>query len=85
MTEKLSHLTKEEVEQLITDYYAGIKVNVLTDKYLIDVLPGQLVKTFPPKRLDRSCIHCGNELVEEYASRTAYHDKVAVCLECGHN
>ncbi len=86
MTEKLSHLTKEEVEQLIAEYYAGVKVNALINKYAINVLPGQLVKTFPPKKLDRNCTYCGDILVEEYLSKTSYYNtSAATCLKCGHN
>lgn len=85
MTDKLSHLTDNEVNQLIEEYYAGIRIAGLISKYNIDVLPGQLVKTFPLKKLDTVCIHCGSIMVQEYLSKSAHYDAAATCLNCGHN
>lgn len=88
MLEKLSHLSVEEISILIDEYYAGAKTNDLIEKYGIDVSPGNLFKTFPPKvQLDLSCPYCTDvNMATSFESRSSssWHKPLAKCMVCLH-
>ncbi len=50
MDPKLSHLSDEQVFELLRRYYDGSeKVQALIDEFQINVRPRNLISTFPPE------------------------------------
>ena len=83
--EKLSHLTDEEVEDLIKRYYDGERNNVLIDEYNIDIRSALLVKTFPLKKhFDKSCPFCNITMFSYRESKSSYSKETIFCKECKH-
>ena len=83
---KLSHLGKEDIEDLICLYYEGIEDTLLIDEYNIDIDDSNLLnKTFPlienPKGL--ICIHCKIPLSIYSMGKYAYFTEL-FCEKCGH-
>ncbi|MDO7876969.1 hypothetical protein Q5H93_19640 [Hymenobacter sp. ASUV-10] len=84
MSEKLKHLSQNEIENLIKEYYAGESIAALISRYNIDVLPSQLVKAFPPKILPQVCGYCGGQVVEAYSSKSSRYANPVFCIRCDH-
>lgn len=86
MSDKLSHLTEKEVQDLIERYYNKEKVSDLIKEYNISLRPSQLVKHFPPEISDIECQYCDLKLVKPRQSRDYYswNKLEPVCPNCGH-
>ena len=85
MDDRLAHLSKVQIEELIERYYNKEKVKTLIEEYEIDAKPSQLIKLFPPKVSDEICPYCDINLVIKRNSRDYYWgDKTPKCPECGH-
>ena len=84
--DKLSHLTDEEIENLIERYYDGEKNNFLIDEYRIDIKSSSmLVKTFPLKiHLDKLCPFCNIPMNSYRESKSSYSSETIFCKECQH-
>lgn len=89
INEKLQHLSKDEIEQVIAMYQdKSIKIADILSKFKIDVKPAGLLKILPPVRTTSICINCGENLFQNLEARTSYSfvdvsgDKF--CLNCGH-
>lgn len=85
---KLSHLTEEEIKELIKRYYNGEKNYILIDEYNIDIRSALLVKTFPLKtHFDKLCPFCNNNnnMFSYRKSKSSYSKKtILFCKECKH-
>ncbi len=88
MHPKLSHLNDEQVEQLIQRYYRGEKINELITAFQLKVKPGNLVRTFPPKKCeDEYCCYCIDQnFVVAHQSReySSFTNVVPRCPVCDH-
>jgi hypothetical protein len=88
---KLSHLTREQIDTLISRYEAGEeKVIDLISEYKIDAKAGQLLSLLPPIIHETSfCPYCPeNNLISKREGRTGYSWRSsanqAYCPECNH-
>ena len=85
MDERLAHLSKIQIEELIERYYNKEKVKNLIAEYEIDARPSQLVKLFPPTITEDICPYCDVNLVIKHSSRDySWNKKSATCPSCGH-
>jgi|SRR6185437_2430631 len=84
MSNPLSHLTDNQVDELIKKYYAGEKISNLLKEYNIDSKKKTVVKYFPSKKIDRLCQYCNVNLYQEYKTRDSYYTPLPRCNECGH-
>ncbi|MDR7079737.1 hypothetical protein J2Y03_004795 [Neobacillus niacini] len=82
---KLEHLTEEQLERLINEYYEGANIKQLITKFEIKLIPSRLVQEFPPVVLEAECIYCGTKLIQTYQSRnTSNILSSPICPNCGH-
>ena len=82
---KLSHLTNEEIENVIKQYYNGVKNSILINKYNIDISSSLLVKTFPPKiHFDKVCLLCNVPMLSYRKSKSSDSTETIFCRECKH-
>lgn len=87
MTPKLSHLTNEQINQLIQRYYDGETIKDLIAEYRLEIRASELVKMFPPKICEELfCPYCTNtNMVRRYESRQYSSYKPAPhCPICNH-
>jgi len=86
MNEKLSHLTEEQIQELIERYYEKEKVSDLISEYNLSLRPSQLVKSFPPEVLEIECQYCKTNLIKPRVSRDYQSWKIIpeYCPNCGH-
>jgi len=83
--DKLSHLSKKEIEELISRYYDGEKNSVLMNEYKIDISSSLLVKTFPPKNhLDKLCPFCNLSMFSYRVGKSSSSKEIIFCKECEH-
>lgn len=59
----LEHLNKEQIVQLVNEYYDGIKVNELIEKYELDIIASKLVSVFPLIKINIKCEFCNVHLI----------------------
>lgn len=84
-----SHLTEDQLNELILRYYAGEKVADLIAAYDLRVAPNRIPSLFPPFVLEElPCPYCGRPLLQNAPTRTAYQSGHGVappfCPACGH-
>lgn len=87
MQSKLSHLSKDEIDLLIKQYYNGEKIRLLIDEFKIDTKTTSLHKLFPPTICETLyCPYCDNvNLVSSYKSRNDFNRKsTPFCPDCEH-
>lgn len=83
--DKLSHLSQEQVKNLIDRYYGDEKVIDLIKEYNIDVAPGNLVHLFPPIEMEETCPYCtGVKMVSPRPAKSYINGYKPVCPSCGH-
>ncbi|HCW4112740.1 TPA: hypothetical protein OXL58_002169 [Acinetobacter baumannii] len=83
----LSHLTPEEITNLVNDYYSGIKVSELIEHYNIAVLSSKLVSLFPPVKINSECEFCNLPMITKLNSKSSYEQlsrKDIICPKCQH-
>jgi hypothetical protein len=84
---KLSHLSQEQIEELMQRYYDGEKNDHLIKEYNIDIRTGLLVKTFPMLiHDDMPCPYCDIPMVSYRESKSSYafDSPKTFCQECKH-
>lgn len=86
MSEKLSHLSEEQIQELIIRYYEKEKVSDLIAEYNLNLRPNELVRNFPPEILEKKCIYCNLEFIRKRVSRDYLYWKASseYCPNCGH-
>lgn len=89
MHESLSHLTQDQVQDVMERYYNGEKVTDILEEYQIKVQPAKLFELFPRTSTDSACLYCQRNLFLVPRSKTAAnynkgrYDKK--CIECNHS
>ncbi|MGL5354171.1 MAG: hypothetical protein ACRDA5_12740, partial [Clostridium sp.] len=82
--ERLNHLSKEQINELVERYYKNEKVSELISEFDINCRSSELVKLFPPKILDdKICIYCNIPMIRNYVSRGGFEAPVH-CHNCLH-
>lgn len=86
MSEKLSHLSSEQIVTLINRYYSNEKIANLIEEYNLKLMPSELVRNFPPEILNSQCIYCDKNLIRPRISREYSRLKkpCEYCPHCGH-
>lgn len=83
--ERLSHLSKDEINKLIERYYADEKVSDLLDHYKINVRPSELIYLFPPIITDIICPYCNITMWSDRSSRSSFlKENTPYCPKCKH-
>ncbi|MEA1227985.1 hypothetical protein ODQ17_01300 [Acinetobacter sp. IRS14] len=83
----ISHLTNEDVTELINQYYAGVKVKELIDQYNLNIPPSKIISLFPLLKLEIKCEFCNIPMVTKLNSKSSYEQlsrKDIICLKCKH-
>lgn len=89
MDEKLAHLDKNQIQDLMRRYYNENETATnLVEEYEIDITPSRLYTLFPDVICDEECRWCGEKLRMKALSKTAllsgYTRQEKICLKCGH-
>lgn len=87
MDKRISHLSKEQVEELVNRYYSGDNVKQLIEEYDINVPISRLYTLFPPLEIpEAKCDLCGTSLVADPFSKSGSPPapKEFYCPQCGH-
>lgn len=85
----VAHLSNDQLDQLISDYYAGKPIKDLLREYSVQCRPNFLHRAFPPVVLDDlKCPYCDVSMLEERPSRTSidmgnFRAEI-YCSQCGH-
>ena len=85
-----NHLSKSQIEELMSRYYAGDNPEGLIEEFILNISPGRLYTLFPPiVREDlEACPYCGIYPIQKRASKSAiktgYRIPEPYCSECGH-
>lgn len=87
LNEKLSHLSEQDVEEMIKMYCdKSIKIQDIIDKYKVDVNVSRFKKILPPIKTDSVCKICQQNLYKKIDGRDHLtKEKDMFCLNCGHN
>lgn len=86
-SEKIKHLSSEEIEELYEKYLNGEKNSFLVKHYKIDIKPNALITILPPRVLyDTLCKYCIIPMFAKRQSKTASSWSVPAieCYECDH-
>lgn len=84
---RLSHLTNEELKELMELYYLGEKPSILIKRFNIDGSPSQLYKMFPEDVLEEVCPYCESSvrlLRKQPSFSSSKNGNPGFCPECGH-
>ncbi len=82
---KTHHLSSKEIENLKSEYYAGVNTKELTLKYKIDISPNNLVHTFPlVKTVSEQCKYCKTDMYFIPPSKANKNRKEYICTVCHH-
>lgn len=85
INEKLSHLSKDDLRNLIERYYKNDKVSDLINEFNIDCRPSELIKLFPLEEFkDILCDYCNVPMVRKLKSRNEHSSGVIYCPSCLH-
>lgn len=85
--EKIQHLSKDKVVELINGYYHGVNITGLIERYEIEVRNSNLINIFPKVIVNEECKHCNGLIVAGLQSRTSKNPikmTSARCVECKH-
>ena len=82
---QVSHLSDDEIEKLIKDYYDGVKIKDIIEIYKIDCQPSSFRKILPAIETEQVCLYCNHKLQIQYLSRNySSFNTELICPECGH-
>jgi len=83
--DKLSHLSLQEVNDLMESYYGGEKNALLIQKYKIDIRSSLLSKTFPFEvHNEVLCPFCNIPMISHRESKSSYSPPKIFCENCSH-
>lgn len=68
---KLAHLTAEQIQILVQEYYANVKVDTLINRFNLSCTRGQVFKLLPQRLSGQTCPECATEMVFPRPSRNA--------------
>lgn len=81
---KLSHLSKQEIEEVISLYKdKSVKITDILEKYKIDVTPSNLSRILSGVAVE-DCPYCHIPMIQKVRKRTSYQDENKICYNCGH-
>lgn len=87
--EKLSHLTPDQIDDIVRMYSdKTFKVADIINKYNIDVPVTSFIKILPPIKTDKICEYCGEPLYRNVTARiNSFYTRPSdmFCLACGHH
>lgn len=84
LSSPLSHLSAEELSDLISRYYAGEKVAMLLVDFNIRRSVSSLTRYFPPELTDLSCKYCRSQLIRPRYPRGQTYEAEICCSVCDH-
>lgn len=89
MINKLSHLTNEQIGDVIQRYYSNENINLLLNEYNIECTPSHLYSYLPPIEVkDYSCQYCNTPLSLKRLSKTNKNkhrtERELFCSRCFH-
>ena len=85
LNEKIKHLTKPEIYEVISKYYSGVAIKEIKKEFNINVIESKLVTIFPRKITNILCKYCEIPMVEDWQSRNNYAKIVkSYCPNCDH-
>lgn len=86
ISDKLVHLSDEQIDNMLSEYYQGDKVTDLINKYNIDITPSKFGTVLPYKvNFDGlKCDYCGEQIYIKYLSRNSSETEEYICHNCGH-
>jgi len=85
ISEKLAHLSQEQIAELCQKYDDGEKIKKLLQDYNIDIHAGGLFGLLPPILLeDELCPYCNVSMLLNRPRRTSFDNK-AYCPTCEHD
>lgn len=81
----LDKLSRDEIYDLIKNYYEGMKVKELSEKYKLNLKVTNIVPYFPEYLTDVKCLYCQGYMTANFISRTNEKIlKIKNCNMCGH-
>ena len=81
----ISHLSNDETEQLIKDYYNDIKIKDIIETYKINCQPSSFRKLLPAIETEQLCPYCNHKLQIQYLPRNhSGINLLLICPECRH-
>ena len=84
INEKLKHLDKSQINNLIEKYYNNEKITDLIKEFNLKCKSTELVQLFPLKIFeDKLCVYCNTAMVRKYTSRTSIKGEI-YCPLCFH-
>lgn len=87
LDKRISHLTQEQIVNLMEKYYSGEKVSKILDEYKLKISVSQLYSLFPPVITNEVCIHCESNMVRPWSSKSwsSYvNESKKYCINCDH-
>ncbi|MRT91906.1 MbcA/ParS/Xre antitoxin family protein [Ancylomarina sp. 16SWW S1-10-2] len=85
ISEKLAHLSSEQIEELCQKYNDGEKIKILIRDYNIDIHASGFYNLLPPiLSEDELCPYCNVQMLQNRPRRTSSVNK-AYCPICGHD
>jgi hypothetical protein len=85
INKKLSHLSYNEIDELMDFYYAGENIGELLRTYKIDIDNHNLSSLFPPEVLSNNkCKYCNISMWKKRSSRTNNNHYTPYCPHCLH-
>jgi hypothetical protein len=86
---KIAHLSEEELNSMIDEYYEGINLKDIVKKYKLNVHPSSVVNLFPPIIVEtKECKYCHIKLWANLKAKSfvknSYRLKDSYCPACRH-
>jgi hypothetical protein len=83
--EKIAHLSKDEIDTVMEQYYSGENIKEIIENFNIEVSPSKLSSLFPPKVItDAECPYCKFPFWEVRPSKSSNSKPKAFCPKCNH-
>lgn len=86
VSDKLVHLSDEQIDNMLNEYYQKNKVSELIKKYNIDITSSKFVTILPYEVNFEGlvCDYCGEQVYIKYLSRNSFDTEEYICRSCGH-
>lgn len=87
MHEKLKHLTKDQVDEVVRKYKdKTIKLSDIVKEYGINIDPQGLLRVLPLEVLEKKCEYCNHNLTRKILCRSSIttSPNIPKCSNCGH-
>lgn len=86
-SDKLAHLSDEQIEDLLNKYYQKANISKLIKEYHINVTSHKFASILPfeEKQTDDVCECCGGRLILKYLSRNLLQTYKYICTNCSHS